>query len=114
MRDDPEPWSANERDLAVIRRRTLEEFELELECPEPAGPDVPDPVLAEMLNGGCWHELASVRDDLARVRDRYDAAVLNARAAGLSWGEIGRVLGVSKQLLHRRFGSGSAVLRQRP
>jgi hypothetical protein len=27
-----------------------------------------------------------------------------ARVAGCSWAEIGRVLGASKQSLHRRFG----------
>jgi DNA-directed RNA polymerase specialized sigma24 family protein len=50
-------------------------------------------------------ELAAARDDLARTRDRYQAAVLNARAAGFSWGEIGGLLGVSRQQLHRRYSA---------
>jgi DNA-directed RNA polymerase specialized sigma24 family protein len=50
--------------------------------------------LAELLGDG---------DDVARARELYADAVLAARTAGLSWGEIGRVLGVSRQQLHRRF-----------
>ena len=41
--------------------------------------------------------------DGAPELDGYAEAVRAARAAGMSWGEIGRVLGVAKQLLHRRF-----------
>jgi hypothetical protein len=52
-------------------------------------------------------ELADARDDLERVRARYEQAVRAGRAAGLSWGEIGRVLNVPRQLLHRRFRSRS-------
>jgi len=48
-------------------------------------------------------ELADARDDLQRARARYEQAVLAGRAAGLSWSEIGKVLGVPKQLLHGRF-----------
>ena len=65
----------------------------------------PDPVVTELLIGRCWSELADARDALARAEARYDAEVLSARTAGYSWGEIGSVLGVSKQLLHRRFGT---------
>jgi DNA-directed RNA polymerase specialized sigma24 family protein len=50
-----------------------------------------------------WRELAAAREDMARARSRYADAVRAARMRGLSWGEIGRVLGVSKQQLHRRF-----------
>ncbi|RAV11694.1 hypothetical protein DQP55_13230 [Mycolicibacterium sp. GF69] len=69
----------------------------------PLAPAEPDPVLAEILTGACWRELGAARDDLARARQRYAASVDAARTAGLSWGEIGRVLGVSRQQLHRRF-----------
>ena len=50
-----------------------------------------------------WWDGAPELDELSRVRVRYAEAVRAARAAGMSWGEIGRVLGVAKQLLHRRF-----------
>ena len=60
-------------------------------------------VVCDLLSGASRRELAAARDDLARVRIRYADAVRAARTVGLSWGEIGRVLGVSKQLLHRRF-----------
>ena len=67
-------------------------------------PDKPDPVLADILSGGaCIRELAAACDDVARANARYADAVQKARIAGLSWGEIGRVLGVSRQQLHRRF-----------
>ncbi|MHC9290890.1 hypothetical protein ACRCUN_00405 [Mycobacterium sp. LTG2003] len=41
--------------------------------------------------------------EFLRAQDQYDNAVLAGREAGLSWGEIGQVLGVSKQTLHSRF-----------
>jgi len=85
MENGRRPWWADDPEIAAIRRRVEEE--LERASREPITPDAPD----------------SVVDDLARARARYDDAVHQARTAGLSWGEIGRVLGVSKQLLHRRF-----------
>ena len=70
----------------------------------------PDPVLADMLSGASARELGEARDDLASAQTRYEEAIRAARNCGLSWGEIGSVLGVPRQLLHRRFarrlGSG--------
>ena len=105
MTDDPKPWWANDHVLEEIRRRTFEEFELDLERRAPAGADAPDPVMSEILGSNCWRELAEARDGLAHARDRYDASVLKARTAGFSWSELGNVLGVSKQQLHRRFST---------
>ncbi|MGH3643824.1 MAG: hypothetical protein ACRDUX_32935 [Mycobacterium sp.] len=102
---DPAPWWATDPVLEEIRRRTAEEFGLGLEGGEPVAPDGPDPVMSEILDGTCWRELAEARDGLARARERYDASVLRARTAGFSWGEIGGVLGVSRQQLHRRFST---------
>ena len=101
MEDDRAPWWAEDPELLAIRRRVLEEFECVQR--EPIESDQPDPVADDMLSGASWHELAHARDDIARARARYAAAVRAARACGLSWSEIGRVLGVSKQQLHRRF-----------
>jgi hypothetical protein len=81
----------------------MEDFERELEKRGPRGPDVPDPVLADILSGACRRELRVARDGLIEAHDRYDAAALKARTAGLSWGEIGVVLGVARQELHRRY-----------
>ena len=103
MEDDHKPWWEDHPELEEIRRRTLEEFSRRPEDREPIDPDAPDPVVADFLDGASWRELADARDDLARARGRYEQAVRTARSAGLSWAEIGRVLGVSKQLLHRRF-----------
>jgi hypothetical protein len=87
--------------LLAIRRGVLDE--LAGEPREPAQPCEPDPVLNELLSGNSWRELAVARDDLARAQARYAVAIGSARACGFSWGEIGNVLGVARQLLHRRF-----------
>ena len=97
--DDRKPWWAEDPDLMDIHRRTIEE----LEQGEPIASDAPDPVVLDALSGASWRELAKARDDLARARVRYEKSIRAARAGGFSWGEIGRVLGVPRQLLHRRF-----------
>ena len=91
--------------MSELARRALAELELEMDRVGPRRPDVPDRVVSEMFTGECRRELAAARDDLARTRDRYQAAILKARAAGFSWGEIGNVLGVSRQQLHHRYGA---------
>lgn len=48
--------------------------------------------------------IARARTDLAREEA---AAVRHARTHGMSWAEIGAVLGVSKQALHKRFGKSA-------
>jgi DNA-directed RNA polymerase specialized sigma24 family protein len=104
VKDDRKPWWAGDPELMAIQRRTFEEFERELAARGPAADDAPDPVVADFLSSGAsLRELAAARDDLARAGARYEDAVRAARAAGLSWGEIGRVLEVPRQLLHRRF-----------
>ena len=92
--------------MEEVRRRTTEEFGSVPDDDDSRETDVPtgpDPVLIDMWNGRCRRELREARDALREASDRYDAAVLAARTAGLSWGEIGTVLGVAKQQLHRRF-----------
>ena len=121
----PTPWWDNDPEIAEIRRRTAEEFGIVLdatESGEAGGPDdfdddddfddsysaVPakhDPVMAELLDGHSLRRLSEAREALTGAREEYDDAVLEARTAGYSWGEIGTVLGVSKQQLHRRFGT---------
>lgn len=108
------PWWAGDPELAEIRRRTFAEFERELDRREPLPPGAPDVVVADILSGAGVRELADARDDLTRARARYEQAVLAGRAAGLSWSEIGRILGVSKQLLHRRYGSSNTRSGCRP
>jgi len=103
---DHEPWWANDPELAAIRRAVEED--LERAGRRPIQPEGPDPVLADLLSGASVRELAAARDDLTHAQVRYADAVRGARAAGLSWAEIGRILGVSKQLLHRRFSAPTA------
>jgi DNA-directed RNA polymerase specialized sigma24 family protein len=109
MENSGKPWWADDPELAAIRRRVEEE--LERAGREPITPDEPDPVVQDIWSGASLRELAAARDDLERARARYADAVRRARIVGFSWGEIGRVLGVSKQLLHRRF---SRPARQAP
>jgi DNA-directed RNA polymerase specialized sigma24 family protein len=98
---EKKPWWAADPEIAAIRRGVMEE--IERAGREPIRPDVPDPVLADILSGESVRELSAARDDLARAHTRYADAIRKGRAAGLSWGEIGRILGVSRQQLHRRF-----------
>ncbi|NDZ93172.1 hypothetical protein G3I13_01145 [Streptomyces sp. SID6673] len=44
--------------------------------------------------------VAALRRDIAREEE---VAVRRARHAGLSWAEIGTVLGVSKQAMHKKY-----------
>jgi hypothetical protein len=101
MNDEHKPWWQDDPELEAIRRRTLDE--ILGDGREPIESDRPDPVVAEMYSGASMRELSAARDDLGRARARYADAVRAARDAGLSWGEIGRVLGLSKQALHRQF-----------
>jgi DNA-directed RNA polymerase specialized sigma24 family protein len=102
------PWWATDPELAEVLRRKDEEFRRELEAcaPRPdsddfAPPDAPAPIVAARLPGTSRRELAAARDALARARTRYAEAIQNARDDGLSWAEIAKVLGVSRQVLHR-------------
>lgn len=44
--------------------------------------------------------IAAKRRDIAREEE---VAVRRARIAGMSWAEIGLVLGVSKQAMHKKY-----------
>lgn len=87
--------------------RSLEDFDDDDDFDDgySAVPAEPDSVLVELLNGRSLRRLSEARDALTDARERYDDAVLEARTAGYSWGEIGNLLGVSKQQLHRRFST---------
>ncbi|MET3859921.1 DNA-directed RNA polymerase specialized sigma24 family protein [Dietzia sp. 2505] len=56
--------------------------------------DTPNPVA----------RLAAIAEAKAALAREESAAVRHARLNGMSWAEIGVVLGVSKQALHKRFG----------
>jgi DNA-directed RNA polymerase specialized sigma24 family protein len=90
--------------LAAIRKCTDEW--IESMDGKPLLSDASDPVVEDFYSGASLRQLAKARDDLDLARAQYAAAVRKARAVGLSWGEIGRVLGVPRQALHRRFRNG--------
>jgi DNA-directed RNA polymerase specialized sigma24 family protein len=100
---DTRPWWMDDPELIALRERALADLELAVDESEPSSPDEPDPVIAEIYSGAVSRELSAVRDELAAVRGRYEDAVVAARIAGLSWTEIGRLLGVSRQQVHRQF-----------
>jgi hypothetical protein len=96
-----EPWWVVDPTMIAAREavdRWLESAEKRPVCEEGS-----DAVHNEVMNGSCWRELRGAREDLDRARLRYANAVRAARAVGFSWGEIGRLLGVPRQLVHRRF-----------
>ncbi|MEP9391725.1 hypothetical protein ABLE94_05605 [Gordonia sp. VNK1] len=47
--------------------------------------------------------LAAVADRRRQLARDEEVAVRRARTAGLSWAEIGVVLGVSKQAMHKKY-----------
>ena len=97
----PKPWWLDHPELKAARQRVMDEIE---RAPDRPGDDAgPDRVLNDMHSGASVRELREARDDLARAQARYAEAVRSGRDCGLSWGEIGTVLGVPRQLLHRRF-----------
>jgi hypothetical protein len=55
----------------------------------------PDPALSAITKAST---------SLRQAESELDAAVTNARAAGLSWAQIGAALGVSRQSAHERWG----------
>ncbi|GAC1406186.1 MAG: hypothetical protein NVSMB60_25920 [Mycobacterium sp.] len=60
--DDPE--------LVALRKRGLEELQRAIDESEPAGPDEPDPVVAEFYSGAIGRALSEARDEMARARAR--------------------------------------------
>ena len=49
-------------------------------------------------------ELAAIRETKIDIARREEVAVRRARQQGLSWAEIGTVLGVTRQTMHRKYG----------
>jgi DNA-directed RNA polymerase specialized sigma24 family protein len=102
----PTPGEIDEAARAFRLARGIEEDQEEWACdgvPEPEPEPEPDPVLADLYGGISRHALAAARDNLADAKIQYEQAVRQARANGWNWSEIARTLGVSRQLLHKRF-----------
>jgi IS30 family transposase len=54
-------------------------------------------------DGGVVSELAAVAVAKRELSRREEVAVRRARNAGLSWAEIGTLLGVTRQTMHRKY-----------
>ena len=54
-------------------------------------------------NDGVVGELAAVREARQQLSRREEVAVRRGRQVGLSWAEIGTLLGVTKQTMHRKY-----------
>ena len=52
---------------------------------------------------GVVGELAAVAEAKRSLSRREEVAVRRARNAGLSWAEIGTLLGVTRQTMHRKY-----------
>lgn len=48
-------------------------------------------------------ELAAIREAKRELTRREEVAVRRARNSGLSWAEIGTLLGVTRQTIHRKY-----------
>lgn len=53
--------------------------------------------------GGVIGELAAVAEAKRELSRREEVAVRRARHSGLSWAEIGTLLGVTRQTIHRKY-----------
>ena len=54
-------------------------------------------------DGGVIAELAAIAEAKQSLTRREEVAVRRARNQGLSWAEIGTLLGVTRQTIHRKF-----------
>jgi DNA-directed RNA polymerase specialized sigma24 family protein len=54
-------------------------------------------------DGGIVGELAAVAEAKRELSRREEVAVRRARVVGLSWAEIGTLLGVTRQTMHRKY-----------
>jgi hypothetical protein len=54
-------------------------------------------------DGGVVAELAAVAEAKRELAQREEVAVRRARHQGLSWAEIGTLLGVTRQTMHRKY-----------
>ena len=57
-------------------------------------------------DGGVIPELAAVREAKRELAQREEVAGRRARNSGRSWAEIGTLLGVTRQTMHRKYRVG--------
>jgi DNA-directed RNA polymerase specialized sigma24 family protein len=96
----PKPWWQDHPEIEALKTRVMDEIN---NLPDRPPVEYRDPIGDDAFNRVSVRELRDARDDLARAKARYDDAVRAARTLGLSWGQIGGIVGVSRQQLHRRY-----------
>ena len=74
--------------------------------PTSAYADVVETSVGAGDDGGVFGELRSIANSRRELARREEVAVRRARHAGLSWAEIGTLLGVTKQTIHRKYRVG--------
>ena len=65
--------------------------------------DVKTSMDAHDEDGGVVAELAAVAEAKRELARREEVAVRRARHRGLSWAELGTLLGVTRQTMHRKY-----------
>jgi len=101
-----EPWWKEDPTIRAFKEQACADFQKAIEEAKPIDHEranEPDPVTVEFYSGRLRRGLVAARDRLAKARANYDDTVIQARAAGMSWGEIATLLGVARQQLHRRY-----------
>jgi hypothetical protein len=96
----PKPWWQDHPEIEALKTRVMDEIN---NLPDRPPVEYRDPIGDDAFSRVSVRELRDARDDLARAKARYDDAVRAARTLGLSWGQIGGIVGVSRQQLHRRY-----------
>ncbi len=83
---------------------------VELGCKDPSRPlgssayaDAMETSVGTDDGGSVYDELAAVREAKRELTRREEVAVRRARHSGLSWAEIGTLLGVTRQTMHRKY-----------
>jgi len=65
--------------------------------------DMETAVATDDSDDGVVGELAAVAEARRALTRREEVAVRRARHTGLTWAEIGTLLGVTKQTIHRKY-----------
>jgi hypothetical protein len=89
--------------MTIKTRNEAKTAETETETETEAWLDGLDPAVTHAEDVSDLRHVGAALSENTDAKDRLHAAVKAARANGRSWGEIGLILGVSKQAARQRF-----------